>query len=149
MVKIIKQDKPQTAPKWNQKLEDQFQEWYASILHTEPSMEPYGRNPDPDDPRHEYDTRGFWNYYRPELGVAGLWNEETQSYHGSDLWKQPGSREDTYGEHPVYYKPTSFYLGQLDIDAAGMSARDYAQYVKKMRRTGLTRHNGYQDNISR
>jgi hypothetical protein len=99
---------------WTQDLEDQFQGWWESILDTDREHFPNGRNPNPDDPKHFYDSRGFWYTKRPPIGQAGFWNAETQSYHGADEWKQPGSPEDTFGKHANAYRPPAYYLSQLE-----------------------------------
>lgn len=67
-------------------MEQNFQSWYAERAKN------MGLNPNPDDPRHFYDTRGAW-----------LKGHRSTTEHLPDTYKLPG--HPSFSDQSIYYRP--------------------------------------------
>lgn len=77
---------PDWKSKFTPEMEKEFQAWYAERVKN------MGLNPNPDHPKHFYDTRGAW--------LAG---ERSTTDHLPDKYKLPG--HPTFSDQSMYYKP--------------------------------------------
>lgn len=69
--------------------EGKFLKWYL------PLAQKIGINPNPDDPQHFYDYRGFWKAMKVGKAARGF-DPESQEVHFPSTYKLPG--------HPSYFK---------------------------------------------
>ena len=77
---------PDWKSKFTPEMEKEFQNWYAERAKN------MGLNPNPDHPKHFYDTRGAW--------LAG---ERSTTDHLPDKYKLPG--HPTFSDQSTYYRP--------------------------------------------
>lgn len=86
------------AHKWTTRLnpedEQSFRNWYSGYSAS------HGVDPDPDDPEHYYDLRGWWKESTPSERVITVNDPDA---HLSDKYKRPG--HPTFSDESIYHDP--------------------------------------------
>lgn len=105
-----------------------FRTWYSGYADVT------GNNPDPDDPAHYYDYRGYWQE-NPNAEVS-------EGMHLPDTWKTPG--HETFSDESKYYAGNENLAGYWDINneyhahpAADADERDLLEWenLREINRT--------------
>ena len=92
--------------KLSSKEETLFQEWYADHAGRQ------GLNADPDDPRHQFDYRGWWSEMKDDPKAL------SESDHGPQEFKDP--------DHPTRWKGEFMELTGKDPDKLGLGSEEAA-----------------------